>query len=54
MPRRPTRSPAQTPEEAERRRHVRGLLLLAIAAIVFGILRAGTHRVFTHGWWRVW
>jgi len=33
---------------------VRGLLLLAIAAIVFAILRAGVHHVFTIGWWRLW
>jgi hypothetical protein len=39
---------------AERRRQVRGLLLLAIAAIVFAILRTGPHNVFTHGWWRLW
>ena len=30
------------------------LLLLAVAAIVFAILRAGPHRVFNHGWWRLW
>jgi hypothetical protein len=41
-------------EQQERRRHVRGLLLLALAAIVFAIVRAGAHRVFTHGWWRLW
>jgi hypothetical protein len=38
----------------ERRSHVRGLLLLAVAAIVFAIVRAGVHRVFTVGWWRLW
>jgi ferric-dicitrate binding protein FerR (iron transport regulator) len=42
------------PEQRERRRQVRGLLLLALAAIVFAILRAGVHRVFTTGWWRLW
>jgi hypothetical protein len=41
-------------EAAERRRQVRGLLVLAIAAIVFSVLRAGVHRVFTVGWWRLW
>jgi hypothetical protein len=51
--------PHDTPEQHERRRaqtrsQVRGLLLLALAAIVFAILRAGPHRVFTHGWWRLW
>jgi len=38
----------------ERRRQVRGLLLLAVAALVFAVLRAGVHRVFTPGWWRLW
>ena len=41
-------------EQQERRRQTRGLLLLALAAIVFAILRAGAHRVFTQGWWRLW
>jgi len=45
---------APSPEQLERRRQVRGLLLLALAAIVFAILRAGLHRVFTTGWWRLW
>jgi len=40
--------------QIERRRQVRGLLVLALAAIVFAILRAGPHRVFTVGWWRLW
>jgi hypothetical protein len=44
----------EAPEQLERRRQVRGLLLLALAAIVFAILRAGVHRVFTVGWWRLW
>jgi hypothetical protein len=38
----------------ERRRQVRGLLLLAVAALAFAILRAGVHNVFTPGWWHVW
>lgn len=41
-------------EHLERRRQVRGLLLLALAAIIFAIIRAGVHRVFTTGWWRLW
>jgi hypothetical protein len=41
-------------EARERRRQVRGLMWLALAAIVFAILRAGVHRVFTPGWWRIW
>ena len=40
--------------QSERRSQIRGLLLLALAAIVFAILRAGFHRVFTVGWWRLW
>ena len=46
--------PNVTPYHLERRRQIRGLLLLAVAAILFAILRAGTHRVFTVGWWRLW
>jgi hypothetical protein len=38
----------------ERRRHVRGLLLLALAILLFSLLRAGTHTIFTPGWWRLW
>jgi hypothetical protein len=41
-------------EARERRAQVRGLVWLALAAIVFAILRAGVHRVFTPGWWRLW
>ena len=41
-------------EGLERRRQVRGLLILAVGALVFAILRAGVHRVFTVGWWRLW
>lgn len=37
-----------------RRRQLRGLLTLALAAILFAIFRAGIHRVFTTGWWRLW
>lgn len=41
-------------ERVERRRQVRGLLMLAIAVLVFSVLRAGVHRVFGVGWWRLW
>jgi hypothetical protein len=37
-----------------RRRQVRGLLLIALAVLIFSILRSGVHRVFTVGWWRLW
>lgn len=43
-----------TPEQVERRRQVRGLLVLAVLAITFAIFRAGIHRVFTVDWWRLW
>ncbi len=43
-----------TPQQQERQRQVRGLILLAVAAIVFSILRTGVHRVFTPGWWQLW
>lgn len=33
---------------------MRGLLLLALAAIAFVLLRFGPGRVFTPGWWRLW
>ena len=48
---------AKSPGAAEhllRRRQLRGLLLLALADIIFAILRAGVHRVFTAGWWHLW
>jgi hypothetical protein len=38
----------------ERESQVRGLLLLALAAILFAILRAGPQHVFPAGWWRLW
>ena len=41
----------------ERRRQLRGLLLLAAAVLVFSLIRAslspGQH-IFTPGWWRLW
>jgi len=45
---------SENSEQLERRRQVRGLLVLAFAAIVFAIYRAGFHSVFTAGWWRLW
>jgi hypothetical protein len=38
----------------ERARQIRGLVLLAVAVLVFAVLRAGVHRVFGPGWWRLW
>lgn len=40
--------------EQERRRQLRGLMLLAFAVLVFSILRAGLNHVFPAGWWRLW
>jgi hypothetical protein len=56
---RPTSKPGQADttkqaEASERRRQLRALLLLAALVIVFSILRAGVHNVFTRGWWRLW
>ena len=39
---------------AERVRQVRGLILLALAALLFAVVRAGVESVFTPGWWRLW
>jgi hypothetical protein len=41
-------------EQEERRKQVRGLVWIALGVIVFSILRAGVHRVFGVGWWRLW
>ena len=41
-------------ETHERRRQVRGLLLIAAVVLLASILRAGVGRVFTQGWWRLW
>ncbi len=47
--------PQRTASEIqERRRQVRGLLLIALVILILSILRAGVHRVFTQGWWRLW
>ncbi len=39
-------------EQQERRSQLRGLIYLAVAVLLFSLLRAGVHRVFTTGWWR--
>ena len=41
-------------DAAERKRQVRGLLLLAIIVLVISVLRTGIHNVFLPGWWRLW
>lgn len=47
---------ASLPERfrTERRRQLRGLILLAIVVLLFSILRAGVSHVFAAGWWRLW
>jgi hypothetical protein len=55
MSARTSSSPRKTDSHAtERRRQVRGLLLLAFLAILFAILRAGLGHAFNAGWWRLW
>jgi hypothetical protein len=41
-------------KQAERRRQLRGLMLLAFAVLIFSVLRAGLHTVFAPGWWKLW
>ena len=64
----PPRPPAPTPamervrdaeriyqqerERDQRRSLLRGLLWLALLALIFSVVRAGLHRVFVPGWWR--
>ncbi|HMG02459.1 MAG TPA: hypothetical protein VK596_04950 [Edaphobacter sp.] len=38
----------------ERRRQIRGLILLAFAVLLFCMLRVGMRHVFPAGWWRLW
>ncbi len=38
----------------ERRRQLRGLMLLVFAVLLFSVLRAGVSHVFPAGWWRLW
>lgn len=45
---------SEAAQKHERRRQVRGLLLLAALVLVFSLMRAGAHQVFTAGWWRLW
>jgi hypothetical protein len=52
MPQQPAPSTAR--RQTERRRQIRGLYLLAIAVLIFSLLRAGAHTIFMPGWWRLW
>ncbi len=49
IPRDPT-----APMVIVRRRQARGLMALAIAVLLFSILRTGFHASFTTGWWHLW
>lgn len=35
------------------RLQVRGLILLALVLVFFALMRADWHRLFAHGWWRI-
>lgn len=39
---------------ALRRRQGLGLVILALAIVLFAAFRAGWHAVFLAGWWRLW
>lgn len=41
-------------EVLERLSVVRGLIVLAVVALMFSVARAGLDRVFVQGWWRQW
>jgi hypothetical protein len=47
-------APSTARRQTERRRQIRGLLFVAIVILIFSLLRAGTHTIFTSGWWRLW
>jgi hypothetical protein len=49
MPQQPV--PTTARRQTERRRQMRGLLLVAI--LIFSLLLAGTHTIFTPGWRRL-
>ncbi len=44
----------QARERIERHSVLRGLVLLAVLALLAAMARAGLDRVFVHGWWRQW
>ena len=65
-PRPPALSPSQQRAELARREALaarlgieqrsllRGLILLALTALLFSLARAGFGRLFLPGWWRAW
>jgi hypothetical protein len=48
--------PSEQTRRQERRRQLRGLILLAAAVLGFSLIRAELHgqRLFPAGWWRLW
>jgi len=46
--------PERASQRNVRRQQVRGLLWIAAGVLLFSVLRAGVHRVFGVGWWRLW
>jgi hypothetical protein len=54
LPKQSTRVEHLERKQTERRRQIRGLLLLAASVLIFSLLRAGLHTVFTPGWWKLW
>ena len=52
----PSRTLLRAQEEQAVHLHsvLRGLVLLAIAVLVFSLVRAGMGRAFFTGWWRQW
>lgn len=43
------------PEQRElRRRQVIGLVWIAIALLLFSVVRAGSHAILLPRWWRLW
>jgi hypothetical protein len=45
---------SSAPERNARQQQIRGLVWIALAILTASILRAGVHRVFGPGWWRLW
>ena len=46
--------PERASERSRRSQQIRGLVWIAAGVLLFSILRAGVHRVFGLGWWRLW
>lgn len=41
-------------DTALRRRQALGLVVIALAILLFAAFRAGWHAIFLAGWWRLW